>query len=181
MRIHTRLAAHLRQPQSRGVYVMPPPDDSQQVQVQVQGIRPQNTLGYLCYMQQKGKGQDGSKAVLFNRPGRVNEGEAKAFAARAEQDREQFQVIVSPEHAITYLHAYILEWMWQVEKDLRTAVEWVAANHYDTDHLHCHMVWRNVDADGMPFRLEKHYLTQGLRYRAMALATEYLGPDFSRI
>jgi type IV secretory pathway VirD2 relaxase len=66
--------------------------------------------------------------------------------------------------------------MARVERDLRLKLEWAAVNHYDTEHPHAHVIVRGVDKDGREVRLDRAYLSNGLRWRAQELATEELGP-----
>ena len=47
---------------------------------------------------------------------------------------------------------------------------------YDTGHPHAHVVVRGVDREGREVRLDRAYISQGLRWRAQELATEELGP-----
>ncbi|HEV3189557.1 MAG TPA: DUF3363 domain-containing protein, partial [Polyangiaceae bacterium] len=49
-------------------------------------------------------------------------------------------------------------------------------NHYDTEHPHAHLIVRGVDRDGRELRLDRAYISNGLRSRAQELATEELGP-----
>jgi hypothetical protein len=55
-------------------------------------------------------------------------------------------------------------------------VEWAAVNHYDTEHPHAHVVIRGVDREGRELRLDRSYISSGLRWRAQELATDELGP-----
>ncbi len=55
-------------------------------------------------------------------------------------------------------------------------VPWAAVNHYDTEHPHAHVVIRGVDRDGQELRLDRAYISNGLRWRAQELATQELGP-----
>jgi hypothetical protein len=66
--------------------------------------------------------------------------------------------------------------MKRIERDLGRPIEWAAVNHHDTDHPHAHIVMRGVDLDGRELRLDRRYITQGIRWRAQELATRELGP-----
>jgi hypothetical protein len=70
--------------------------------------------------------------------------------------------------------------MARVEKDLGRRLEWAAVNHHDTGHAHAHVVVRGVDRDGRELRLDRGYISNGLRWRAQELATEELGPRLAR-
>jgi type IV secretory pathway VirD2 relaxase len=71
---------------------------------------------------------------------------------------------------------YVRRLMARVEKDLGRRVEWAAVNHHDTGHPHAHIVMRGVDRDGQELRLDRSYISSGLRWRAQELATVELGP-----
>jgi type IV secretory pathway VirD2 relaxase len=66
--------------------------------------------------------------------------------------------------------------MARVERDLGRKLEWAAVNHRDTDHPHAHIILRGVDRDGCEVRLDRSYISNGLRWRAQEIATEELGP-----
>jgi type IV secretory pathway VirD2 relaxase len=57
-----------------------------------------------------------------------------------------------------------------------SALEWAAVNHHDTGHPHVHIVVRGVDARGREVRLDREYISNGLRFRTQELATLELGP-----
>jgi len=50
-----------------------------------------------------------------------------------------------------------------MEKDLGTKLEWVAAEHYNTEHPHVHAVIRGVRDSGEVLRLSREYVQQGIR------------------
>jgi type IV secretory pathway VirD2 relaxase len=52
----------------------------------------------------------------------------------------------------------------------------LAVNHFDTDHPHAHLVIRGVDRSGRELRLDRGYISNGLRRTAQEIATEELGP-----
>src|SRR5689334_11840972 len=66
--------------------------------------------------------------------------------------------------------------MARVERDLGRRLEWAAVNHHDTGHPHAHIVVRGVDRDGVELRMDRAYVSRGLRWRAQELASEELGP-----
>jgi len=67
--------------------------------------------------------------------------------------------------------------MEQVERDLRRPLDWVAADHYDTEHPHTHIVIRGRDRDGRALYMEKDYLHYGLRARMAQMLTWFFGPE----
>ena len=54
-------------------------------------------------------------------------------------------------------------------------VEWAAVNHFDTSHPHVHIVVRGTDRDGRELRIDRGYISAGMRWRAQELATDELG------
>jgi type IV secretory pathway VirD2 relaxase len=74
------------------------------------------------------------------------------------------------------LTRFTRSFMGQVEDDLGTQVDWVAVNHYDTDHPHTHVLVRGADAGGQPLTIQRSYIAHGLRHRAQEIATHELGP-----
>src|SRR6202158_5549959 len=91
-------------------------------------------------------------------------------------DDRLFKIIVSPEFADRLnLQQYARELMRRMERDLGTQLEWVAAVHHNTEHPHVHIAVRGIDDKGMPLRLPREYIREGLRERAEEIATEALG------
>ena len=66
--------------------------------------------------------------------------------------------------------------MGQMEKDLETRLEWIAANHYDTGQPHVHIVMRGTREDGKDLVIPRDYISRGLRERAQELVSLELGP-----
>ena len=107
--------------------------------------------------------------------------ETSGFLGRSVADPHQFRLIVSAEAGADLdLTRFTRTFMGQVEADLGTRLEWVAVNHYDTDHPHTHILLRGTDADGQSLTIQRSYMTDGLRYRAQELATNELGPRRER-
>ncbi|MFZ5619314.1 MAG: conjugal transfer protein TraI, partial [Pseudomonadota bacterium] len=93
-------------------------------------------------------------------------------------DRHQFRIILSPEDAgeLQSLNQFTRDTMAAAEKDLGTKLDWVAVNHFHTDHPHVHIVLRGRADDGGDLVISKSYITHGFRRRAEELATLELGP-----
>jgi type IV secretory pathway VirD2 relaxase len=129
---------------------------------------------HLRYIERDGVEKDGSKGVLYDAKSRVS---AEAFEQPRVGEKHQFRIIVSPEDAAELdLTLYARRLMAQVEQDLGRKVEWAAVNHYNTDHPHVHLVIRGVDREGKELRLDRSYISNGLRSRGQEIATEELGP-----
>ena len=86
------------------------------------------------------------------------------------------KLIVSPEFGdrvdLTRLTRELIR---QIEKDLGTELEWVAAEHHNTEHPHVHVVIRGVRDSGEVLRLSREYVQQGIRGIAADLCTRQLG------
>jgi type IV secretory pathway VirD2 relaxase len=129
---------------------------------------------HLRYIQRDGVEKDGSQGVLYDAGGPAR---PRAFEQPRVGERHQFRLIVSPEDAGELdLTDYVRRLMTRVERDLGRRLEWAAVNHYNTDHPHAHVIIRGVDRDGSEVRLDRGYISNGLRWRAQEIATEELGP-----
>lgn len=95
---------------------------------------------------------------------------------QAAGDPQFWKLIVSPEFGdeidLTRLTRDLLR---QMEKDLGTELEWIAAEHHNTEHPHVHIVIRGVRNGGEVLRLSREYLQQGIRSIAADLCTRQLG------
>ncbi len=123
-------------------------------------------------------GDDSSvkKGSLYSRD--ENFADADAFHLRGEDDVHQFRIIVSPEDGkeIEDLRLFTRNMMSQMERDLGTKLDWVAANHYDTANPHTHIVLRGVQGDGKTMRIPRQYISHGMREMCEDIATRELGP-----
>ena len=102
----------------------------------------------------------------------------RAFADRCEDDRHHFRFIVSPEDAeqLSDLKAFTRDLMAQAERDLGTKLDWVAVDHWNTEHPHIHVIVRGKGDDGRDLVIARDYISQGMRARAAHLVTLELGP-----
>jgi type IV secretory pathway VirD2 relaxase len=129
---------------------------------------------HLRYIERDGVEKDGSKGRFYTAEGPAR---IETLDEPRRGERHQFRIIVSPEDAGELdLTDYVRRLMATVERDLGRKLEWAAVNHYDTGHPHAHVVVRGVDREGREVRLDRAYISQGLRWRAQELATEELGP-----
>ncbi|QGM46074.1 relaxase/mobilization nuclease domain-containing protein [Methylocystis heyeri] len=135
---------------------------------------------HLTYLRREGVTRDGEKARLLG-PG-TEDADPKAFAERCEKDRHHFRFIVSPEDApeMADLKGFARELVGQMEKDLGAKLDWVAADHWNTQHPHVHIVVCGVADDGQDLVISRDYIKQGLRARAQDLVTQELGPRTDR-
>ncbi|MBY3260268.1 DUF3363 domain-containing protein [Rhizobium laguerreae] len=131
---------------------------------------------HLNYLRREGVTRDGEKARLFGPGG--DDADPKAFAERCEDDRHHFRFIVSPDDAVemTDLKGFTRELVGQMEKDLGTRLDWVAVDHWNTEHPHVHLIMRGVRDGGENLVISRDYIKEGMRDRARHLITQELGP-----
>ncbi|HWL19195.1 MAG TPA: DUF3363 domain-containing protein [Bradyrhizobium sp.] len=131
---------------------------------------------HLGYLRREGVTRDGEKARLFGPES--DDVDPKAFAERGEDDRHHFRFIVSPDDAVEMadLKGFARDLMSQVEKDLGTKLDWVAVDHWNTEHPHIHIIIRGRSDDGQDLVIDRDYIKQGMRDRAQDLITQELGP-----
>ncbi|MBH9796816.1 relaxase/mobilization nuclease domain-containing protein, partial [Clostridioides difficile] len=75
------------------------------------------------------------------------------------------------------LKPFVRDLMRQVEADLGTRLDWVAADHFNTGHPHTHIVVRGADERGQDLVIARDYIAHGMRARASDLMTRELGPE----
>jgi len=95
---------------------------------------------------------------------------------QAADDPRLFKLIISPEFGDRLdLRKFTGDLMAEIQRDLGTRLEWIAAEHHNTEYPHVHVALRAVDEKGSPFRLEREYIQHGIRRNAENLATARLG------
>lgn len=131
---------------------------------------------HLDYVERDGTGPNGEPAKIYNE--HDLEADKDAFLTRGEDDRHQFRVILSPEDAkdLEDLTAYTRDVVAQMEADLGTKLDWVAANHYDTGQPHTHLIVRGKRDDGADLVIPRDYIAHGARERAQEIVELELGP-----
>src|SRR6202030_3210312 len=72
--------------------------------------------------------------------------------------------------------AFTRDLMDQAERDLGTKLDWIGAEHWNTDNPHIHVIVRGVADDGRDLVISRDYISQGLGARAGHLVTLELGP-----
>jgi type IV secretory pathway VirD2 relaxase len=131
---------------------------------------------HLDYLSRDGVTRDGEKARLFGPETEAADG--RAFAERCVDDRHHFRFIVSPDDALEMsdLKSFTRDLVGQMEKDLGTRLDWVAVDHWNTEHPHVHLIVRGVRDDGQDLVISRDYIKEGMRDRARDLITMELGP-----
>ena len=132
---------------------------------------------HLRYVQRDGVTREGEPGRLYHAA--TDEVEGKAFIERSASDRHQFRFIVSAEDGAELgdLKPFIRDLMRQMEHDLATRLDWVAADHFNTGHPHTHVVLRGKDERGKDLVIARDYIAHGMRARASDLVTRELGPE----
>ena len=131
---------------------------------------------HLRYIQRDSATPDGAPGGLYSADRDVADG--TAFVERGSGDRHQFRFIVSPEDGDQYpdLKPFVRRLMSQMEEDLGTKLDWVAADHRDTGHPHSHIMLRGKDDRGENLIIAREYIAHGFRERASAIVSLDLGP-----
>ena len=131
---------------------------------------------HLDYLSRDGVTRDGEKARLFGPETEAADG--RSFAERCGDDRHHFRFIVSPDDALEMsdLKTFTRDLVGQMEKDLGTRLDWVAVDHWNTEHPHVHLIVRGVRDDGQDLVISRDYIKEGMRDRARDLITMELGP-----
>lgn len=131
---------------------------------------------HLSYLKRDGTSREGERGAMFDAA--EDRADDRAFAERCEDDRHHFRFIVSPEDAseMSDLKAFTRDLVQQMEADLGTRLDWVAAEHWNTDNPHVHLLVRGVDETGADLVIARDYISHGLRSRAEDLVSIELGP-----
>jgi type IV secretory pathway VirD2 relaxase len=131
---------------------------------------------HLRYLQRDGVTREGSPGDLYN--AQQDRCDGGPFLDRCNGDRHQFRFIVSAEDASEYqdLKSLTRRLMLQMEQDLRTKLDWIAVDHYNTGHPHTHIVLRGKDDRGNDLIIAREYLSRGMRERAAEIVALDLGP-----
>jgi type IV secretory pathway VirD2 relaxase len=131
---------------------------------------------HVNYLQRDGVTRDGATGKLFDAAG--DEADGRAFTERCDGDRHHFRFIVSPDDAgeLGSLRSFTRELMDQASRDLGTRLDWVAIDHWNTEHAHVHILVRGRADDGKDLVISRDYISTGLRARAGDLVTRELGP-----
>jgi type IV secretory pathway VirD2 relaxase len=134
---------------------------------------------HLRYLERDGVTPDGDKGHAYS--ALENETDGRAFLARGRDDRHQFRFIVAAEDGAELatergsLRGFTRDLMRQVERDLDTALDWIAVDHHNTGHPHTHIIVRGVTDDGKILNIAGDYIAYGIRHRASELVTLELG------
>jgi type IV secretory pathway VirD2 relaxase len=129
------------------------------------------------YILRDGVTRDGQPGQLYDKD--HDDADGSDFLARQNGDRYQFRFIVSPEDSarMADLKPFVRDLMRGMEQDLRTELDWIAVDHFNTGHPHTHIIVRGRDDEGQDLVMARDYISNGIRNRARELVTLELGPE----
>lgn len=132
---------------------------------------------HLRYLQRDGVSRDGEHGRFYSTFS--DDADGRAFLERGTGDHHQFRFIVSPEDGASFdtLKSFTRELVAKMEQDLRTTLDWVAVDHFDTGHPHTHLLVRGATEDGKVLNIAGDYIARGIRGRASEIMTRWLGPQ----
>jgi type IV secretory pathway VirD2 relaxase len=135
---------------------------------------------HLRYLEREGVTPTGEPGQAYGAV--TDEVDIQEFHRRGLKDRHQFRFIVSAEDGTELgdLKSFTRAFMAHMETDLGTHLEWVAVDHWDTEHPHTHIVLRGREQGGENLVIAREYISRGMRARASEIATEWLGPRTER-
>jgi type IV secretory pathway VirD2 relaxase len=138
-------------------------------------FRSASLANHISYLRREGVTRDGSNAKMFDAT--TEAADEKDFAERCADDRHHFRFIVSPEDAkdMSDLRAFTRELMKDAERDLGTKLDWIAVDHWNTDHPHIHVLIRGRTDDDQDLVISRDYISRGFRARAAERVTLELG------
>ena len=130
---------------------------------------------HLGYLQREGAGRGQERAEFYDAEREGVTG--KDWLEDAKDDRHHFRFIVSAEDGqkLDDLKPFIRDLMGQMEIDLETRLDWIAVDHFNTEHPHTHIVMSGKRDDGRDLVIPREYLSHGMRERAGAILTRDLG------
>jgi type IV secretory pathway VirD2 relaxase len=89
-----------------------------------------------------------------------------------------WRFIISPEDSNQIdIREHVRELMAGMERDLDTKLEWIGIDHHPADEDdHVHVLLRGMRDDGKELKLDRDYLTTGIRELSQSLIEKELGP-----
>jgi type IV secretory pathway VirD2 relaxase len=127
------------------------------------------------YIAREGANSGREREQGFTASGSVNVGKT-LDGWQANGDPRMFKLILSPEFGSEMaMQQFTRDFMAKLEQDMGVPLEWVAVDHYNTDHPHVHVALRGMDKDGNELLIRPDYVKTTLRHRAQEVATEQLG------
>jgi type IV secretory pathway VirD2 relaxase len=128
------------------------------------------------YLQREHAQIEGKRGLGFDQSSQEIDITSQLHDWQGAGDPRLFKVILSPENANRLdLKQHIRSLMQCVERDLGTALQWVAIDHNNTEHGHVHLLIRGIDAKGDQLTIEPEYIAEGFRHQSQDLVTRKLG------
>lgn len=126
-------------------------------------------LKNLEYIRKEGKGRDGEEPELYG--SEENEEMYKNQAAD-----KNWRIILSPQSNNIDLTALTKTFIEKLEEETGYKFTWVAANHYDTDNFHTHILINGIDKNGKEVRfLPRNKVSNLMRMYAQNICTDMIG------
>lgn len=128
------------------------------------------------YVEREGTQKDGSKAVAFGSGVEKYGSMDSALKDWSEKDTAMFKAVISPEFGERCdMRKLAEDYMKQVQKELRTDLEWCAVVHYNTGHPHVHLLIRGKDDQGKAMKISPEWLKTRARGIAEEETTKQIG------
>ena len=130
---------------------------------------------HVSYLEREGAGRGEERAEFYNE--NTDGLNGQDWLKDHTEDRHHFRFIVSPEDGdkLKDLKPFVRDLVSQMEIDLGTKLDWIAVDHFNTEHPHTHIVMSGKRDDGKDLVIPRDYLSHGMRERASALVTRELG------
>lgn len=126
------------------------------------------------YIQREGAGKDGEQGVAYG--SKSDKLDVHDFINRGQDDAHEFRFMLSAEDSGKLdLTEFTRTLMKSLEDDLGTKLDWMAANHHNTESPHTHIVLRGSDENGRTLILDRDMISHGIRNKARAIVTRELG------
>lgn len=123
----------------------------------------------LEYIHKEGKSIDGGKPELYG--SEINEDEYKKLAVE-----KNWRIIISPQQNNIDLKAMTETFIEKLEFETGYKFTWIAANHYDTDNFHTHLLINGKDKNGKDVLfLPREKVKQLFRMYTNKICTQMVG------
>ncbi len=102
---------------------------------------------HLAYLRRDGVTKDGEQVRMLG--AESNDADHISFTERCDGDRHHFRFIVAPEDAgeLSDIKVFTRDLMAGAERVLGTRLDWVAVDHWNTEHPHVHVIVRGRTDD----------------------------------
>jgi hypothetical protein len=118
------------------------------------------------YLTREGTDREGGAAELYG---------TDIAEYKANMTDRNFRVFLSPQNGNTDLTALTKSFVKRLELDTGYKIYWEAANHYNTDHPHSHLIINGKDRDGREVKFSKDLVKTFMRENARDICTAMTG------